>query len=267
MDIEGFSTALSGASKRLDSLKDVSDAQFMSRVCAELSSLHKLQTRFEVEAKRPGMFVGLSLLDTVRACLAHNMPKQAAQVKGEFRIPGGRLHPMRDALAWQATLVGWGWSFTACSKLETLTSSDVAQHSSMRVRAAPDNVITHCVTSLLPPLCAEATYGVLQAQALASQRNWAALGALSRDRKAALPPARAFKICAEAGAPRDLQERFALRIPDLLQRCVALEQVGMVEEAAAALKDAKDPDLLRRLRAVLAPGSALLAAVAGQAKS
>lgn len=69
-------------------MRDQSDAAFMARACSEMAALQRSQSRIESDLRKPGMFVGLSLLDTIRTCLAHDLVRTALQVKQEFKIPG-----------------------------------------------------------------------------------------------------------------------------------------------------------------------------------
>jgi hypothetical protein len=58
----------------------------------EQARLLTLQQQFEREDPKVPL-VGLSVNETIKACLLNDMPKRAEKVRGDFKVPDKRLEP------------------------------------------------------------------------------------------------------------------------------------------------------------------------------
>jgi len=94
----------------------------------------------------------------------------------------------------------------------------------------------------------------LRLRALASASDWVGAQNLANERRGP-PPAPAGALAtflADAGAPDSVVQMYVGFVPDARERASLFEGLGMLEKAAEAAAQAKDGDLVSRLRAATA---------------
>ena len=91
----------------------------------------------------------------------------------------------------------------------------------------------------------------LRVRALASEGDWVGVQNMAAERRGGPPaPAEALAtFLADAGAPDSVIQQYVSFVPDARERARLYEGLGMLEKAAEAAAQAKDGDLVSRLRA------------------
>eukprot|EP00798_Chlamydomonas_sp_ICE-L_P031744 gene31744-6945_t len=228
---------------------------FQSKAVSEMNLLRKEQARLEKETGQQ-LFVGLSVMATIHACIKHGHHKQAAALKKLFVVSekrfcwlkvrvlaGNRDWEALDAYAAESS----GYSLLPCPPTPLLLPVRVLAGN--RDWEALDAYAAESSGYSLP-LCLP-TPLLPSVRVLADNRDWEALDAYAAESSGRKVPVIGWEPFLEAAkrhsAPREILMRLIARFPDSSLKAEEFNAINCQREAAEVAAKLRDGDLFARI--------------------
>ncbi|KAH0652067.1 hypothetical protein KY285_032119 [Solanum tuberosum] len=208
---------------------------FESKAAEEHAKLLRMQHEFEVTTKQ-AIFMDSSISDTIRTCIVLGNHRAAMKVKTEFKVSEKRWYWLKVFAL--ATIRDWD----ALEKFSKEKRPPIGNH-----RAAM-KVKTEFKVS-------EKRWYWLKVFALATIRDWDALEKFSKEKRPPIGYRPFVEACVDADEKGEAL-RYTPKLTDPRERAEAYARIGMAKEAADAATQAKDNELLGRLKQTFSQNAA-----------